>query len=89
MPTPDPKPRHCIAKKSIDLVVGFYECDNSSRMMPGRKDFVSVKQVHGQVQIQKRLILYNLKELYRHFKDEYPSENIGFSKSKALCSCWS
>ena len=80
MSTPDPKPRHCIAKKSIDLVVGFYESDNSSRMMPGRKDFVSVKQVHGRVQIQKRLILCNLKELYRQFKDEYPSENIGFSK---------
>ena len=47
MSTPDSKPRHCIAKKSIDLVVGFYESDNSSRMMPGRKDFVSVKQVHG------------------------------------------
>ena len=57
MSTPDPKPRHCI---SIDLVVGFYESDNSSRMMPGRKDFVSVKQIHGRVQIQKRLILCNL-----------------------------
>lgn len=25
MSTPDSKPGHCIAKKSIDLVVGFYE----------------------------------------------------------------
>lgn len=53
--TPDPKPGHCIAKKTIELVVDFYESDNSSQMMPGKKDFISVKQAHGRVQIQKCL----------------------------------
>lgn len=53
-------------------------------MMPGKKDFVSVKQAQGRVQIQKRLILCNLKELYQQFKDEYPNEGIGFSKFAEL-----
>ena len=83
--TPDPKPGHCIAKKTIELVVAFYESDTSSRMMPGKKDFISVKQAQGRVHIQKRLILCNLKELYRKFKDEHPSESIGFSKFANLC----
>ena len=79
--SPNPKPGHCIAKKkTTELVVGFYESDNSSRMMPGKKDFVSVKQAHGRIQIQKRLVLCNLKELYQQFKAEYPFEGIGFSK---------
>lgn len=40
--------------------------------MPGRKDFVSVKQGEERVHIQKRLVLSNLKE-------KNPNEKIGFS----------
>ncbi|SMN01563.1 hypothetical protein SPONN_2634 [uncultured Candidatus Thioglobus sp.] len=47
--------------------------------MPGKKDFVSVKQGAQRVHIQKRLVLSNLKETYQLFKDKYPDEKIGFS----------
>ena len=30
--------------------------------------------------VQKGLVLCNLRELYRTFKDKYPNESIGFSK---------
>lgn len=82
--TPDPKPGHGIAQKTSELVVSYYENDSSSRMMPGKKDFISVKQAQGRVQVQKRLILCNLKELYQQFKGEYPNERIGFSKFAEL-----
>ena len=48
--------------------------------MPGKKDFVSVRKAEGRVHVQKRLVLCNLRELYRMFKDRYPNEVIGFSK---------
>lgn len=38
-------------------------------MMPGKKDFVSVKKAEGRVPVQKSLVLCNLKELYQMFKD--------------------
>ena len=49
-------------------------------MLPGKKDFVSVKQEGKRVHVQKRLILSNLKEVYQLFKEKFPTESIGFSK---------
>ena len=67
-------------KKTVELVSSFYESDETSRMMPGKKDFVSVKRTEGRVHVQKRLVLCNLRELHQMFKDHYPYEAIGFSK---------
>ena len=52
--------------------------------MPGKKDFVSVKQDEQRVQVQKRLVLSNLKDLYQLFKNNFPSEKVGFSKFAEL-----
>ena len=82
--SPDPRPGHTIPQETSDLVIGFYENDGCSRLMPGKKDFVSVKLEHGRTQIQKRLILCNLKELYQLFKEKYPHEQVGFSKFAEL-----
>ena len=48
--------------------------------MPGKKDFVSVKQSEQRIHIQKRLVLSNLQEGYQLFKDKFPTETVGFSK---------
>ena len=83
--TPNPKPSHSITQTKVDMVVSFYESDESSRLMPGMKDFVSVKQPDGKrVHIQKRLILSNLRELYQNFKEKHPAASIGFSKFAEL-----
>ena len=50
--TPNPRPSHSIAQTKIDLVVSFYESDESSRLMARMKDFVSVKQPDGK-RVQK------------------------------------
>jgi hypothetical protein len=53
-------------------------------MMPGKKDFVSVKQGGKREHVQKRLVLSNLKEAYQLFKEKFPDEKIGFSKFAEL-----
>ena len=63
----------------------FYEDDAHSRLMPTKKDFVSIaKNVHK----QKRLLLRNLHELHVHFKEQNPKLRIGFSKVCALSPVW-
>ena len=65
--SPDPKPGHSLSPKTVDLVTDFYQSDEISRMMPGKKDFLSVKKDGRQVHVQKRLILSNLNEVHRAF----------------------
>ena len=82
--TPNPKPGHFLPIKSVDLVKSFYESDDVSRVMPGKKDFVSIIQGGKRVHMQKRLVLGNLKEIYHAFKNQFPNEEIGFSKFAEL-----
>jgi hypothetical protein len=70
---------------TTDLLLQFYEDDEYSRMMPGRKDYVSVgKGIHK----QKRLLLCNLRELYSEFKVVHPEINVGFSMFCSLRPKW-
>jgi hypothetical protein len=83
--TPDPRPgRPNLPESVVDQVTTFYENDSSSRMMPGKKDYVSIITDHGRVHKQKRLVLGNLKELYQAFKNEHPTLHIGFTKFAEL-----
>jgi hypothetical protein len=52
--------------------------------MPGRKDFVSVREQRNRTHVQKRLVLSNLKEEYHDFKEKFPSEKIDFSRFATL-----
>lgn len=66
-------------------VVSFYESDEISRLMPGKKDYVTVLEHQEKVQKQKRLIMCNLKEAYKEYKNIYCDEvHIGFSKFAEL-----
>lgn len=71
-------------KLSIEIlneVQYFYESDENSRIMPGYKDNKCIKNEDGSKSyIQKRLVLYNLRELYLKFKEQHPELKIGFSK---------
>ena len=82
--TPDPKPGPCLPTNTVQLDTDFYESDEISRIMPGRKDFVSGRKDGKRVHIQKRLVLSNLKEVFRAFKDINPDLKIGFSKFAEL-----
>ncbi|KAG8233184.1 hypothetical protein J437_LFUL008947, partial [Ladona fulva] len=63
-----------------NFVKAFYERRDVSRIMPGKKDFVSLWKSGMKEHVQKRLILSNMKELNSHFKEEYADLKIGFSK---------
>ena len=53
---PDIRKGHSLSSETCELVQSFYEDDEVSRMMPGIKDFVSVRREAGRVQVQKRLV---------------------------------
>ena len=58
-------------------VLNFYEDDEYSRLLPGKKDYISIsKNVHK----QKRLILSTIHERYCAFKEKNSNSKIGFSK---------
>ena len=64
---PGPKPGPSLPPETVDTVHTFYESDDISRIMPGKKDFVSVKQEGKRLHVQKRLVLSNLTEVYCEF----------------------
>ena len=73
---------HCKKKgKSVsneikEEIVLFCEDEEISRIMSGKKDFVSIgRNIHK----QKRLLLANLKELHSIFKSKYCTVQIEFS----------
>lgn len=84
--SPDPKPGKTLPTETAALVKAFYNNDEVSRQMPGQKDYVSMgKDSEGKpIHLQKRLILGNLREIYKHFKSEFPNLKIGFSKFAEL-----
>ena len=51
----------------------FYQDDEFTRQMPGKKDYVSITE---NVHVQKRLILSNLKELHAEFKRSHPDKQV-------------
>ena len=68
---PDKKNGRKISLEEIEIVHDFYLSDDYSRMMPGMKDYVSVRQTGGEkkVKIQKRLLLINIDELFLNIKN--------------------
>ena len=83
--SPNPKAGKSLSKSTEEQVVSFYRSDDISRMMPGKKDTVSVVTAGGKrVHHQKRVLLCNLKEAYEQFKMHNPAVKIGFSKFAEL-----
>ena len=68
----------------VTAVHDFYKSEAVSRVMPGRKDYVSVKKGDARVHEQKHLVLCNLNEAYLLFKVNLPHLTIGFSNFAEL-----
>lgn len=82
--SPNPKPGKSLAPEIVEEVKKFYCSDSISRIMPGKKDFVSAREDGEKKQVQKRMILCNLKDAYSAFKNAFPKMKIGFSKFASL-----
>lgn len=70
--------------ETVELIQDFYKSEEVSRIMPGKKDFKSVKKENTKVHEQKYLILCNLKEAYNLYKNKNPLIKVGFSKFAEL-----
>ena len=73
-----------LPSETVDTLCMFYESDDISCVTPGKKDFVSVKKDGKRQHVQKRLVLSNLKEVHRKFKERFPHYKVGFSKFAEL-----
>lgn len=82
--TPEKKKGKSLSCETKSLAKSFYLDDEFSRLMPGKKDFVSIKENGVRRHEQKRLLLCNLKELYSSFETQYPDNRIGFSTFASL-----
>ena len=82
--TPNPKPGKTLDGNVIEKVKQFYSDDQISRTLPGKKDYVNVREDGLKVPKQKRLLLCNLREAYLLFKEKYPELKIGVSKFAQL-----
>lgn len=77
--------RQALDASIAERVTQFYESEENSRQLPGKKDFKSVVQEDGTRKcIQKKLILCNISELYESYKQTYPHDKISFSKFALL-----
>ena len=81
--TPNPKLGKKISEEIVEKVRMFYESDDISRCMPGKKDSVSMSINGKKERVQKHLILCNLQEAYLEFTDESYLKR-GFSKCASL-----
>lgn len=61
---PNAKAGRSLNPETETLAINFYESDDVSRLMPGMKEYVSIKVDDKKIHVQKRLILCNLNELF-------------------------
>ena len=72
-----------------ELVRLFYQDDINTRVMPGKKDVLTVRNVDkSKVKMRKRLVLDDISNLHLKFNAEYPNHLIGKSKFFDLRPLW-
>lgn len=69
---------------TVNKVKNFYSSDEISRVMPGIKDCVTIRENETRRQIQKKLLLHSSRDIYNLFKDKFPEAKLSFSKFKKL-----
>jgi len=69
-----------LSTETVDKVIQFYESDINSRIMPNKKDCVTIKKDGKKQKIQKCLLMYDVCALHTKFKELYPEYPIGLTK---------
>lgn len=77
----DIKKKSALPKETISAVKNFYRRDDISRQLSGKKEYKSIKNEAGEKEkVQKRLLMYTLKELHDLYKKENSGNPVGISK---------
>lgn len=71
--------RNKLSAEALDCVKNFYNSDDISRIWPGMKDYVSIKQNGELVQVQKRTLLSTINEAFEEFKSKNHDIKIGLT----------
>ena len=79
-----PTSNRSLPESTVKLVQDYYSLDSISRQAPGRKDFVCVKNKDKKMKIQKRHLMWNLRETYNLFQKDHPDVQISLSKFCSL-----
>ena len=72
---PGPSRGPSLPPETVFIVSSFYESDDISCVMSGKKDFISVKKEGKREHIQKQLVLSDLRVVYHEFKETARSQN--------------
>ena len=84
---PERNQRVGISQETKESALVFYESEEISHLLPGKKD-VSVQLLDKtRIKKQKHLLLCKISEIYEQFKKENSDKNIGFSKSEMIQPC--
>lgn len=82
--TPNARLGKMLPKLVEEKIIEFYLTDAVSRVTPGKKDCV-LMMVNGKKEhVQKRLLLFTLKDAYRQFQDENVGVKVGLTKFREL-----
>lgn len=73
-----------VSEATISKVQAFYVQDSVSRQAPGRRDFVTTWQNGKKEHLQKRHMMFSLKETHALFLEENPDVKVGLSKFSSL-----
>ena len=66
------------------LVTEFYQRYDVGRVVPEKRDTVTVITANGDEKLQKRHLYMHIKETYAGFKDKHPNVKICISKFASL-----
>lgn len=73
-----------LSEATVKKVIAFFVIDANSRIMPSKKDFVSVMSYEGCRLIKKILLLMDLRGIYVTYKDNHTDSLVRFSKFAQL-----
>lgn len=82
--SPTAKAGKTLPAETVEKVKEFYEDDLNSRIMPHKKETVSVEIEGCKQKIQKRLLLSDIKDLHKEFKEKFPQHPVGLTKFAEL-----
>ena len=80
--------RQGISDEDLQVVTNFFTNDEYSRLLPAKKDYVSVRIKGKKQHMQKRLLFGTLFELYEAFKVDHPAIKLSFAKFCSVRPKW-
>lgn len=81
---PPKKKGRKLPEETLKIVREFYLSEQISRMKSGMNDCISVETESGKENLQKQLLLYNIEDVYKLFKQQFPDVKISQSKFAKL-----